>query len=287
MWRWLGFSRRWTTKAWGWAAFTFGVFLATLIATAAGRGTTALGSSISLSAIYVGITYMFPRFVSVSSIGVYAASAVGAVGAAFAGPWELAGVLATQSAAYYGLMWLGWKIYDYKVARAARWEARAQLAEARNIDRQTDEFAAALRPDVPRTYPDGQPYPALESYDEVTQLAKALKGSQHPDAEDLAVYCLKTLAGFASVNDARTHTASAAVEAYSARQLLLQAGLSEQERTLSRALLLILDYHENAEHELIMDIDPEATTKTDVRRPGGAGSPDGTPGSGRRRGRHQ
>lgn len=141
MWHWLGFSHRWTSGAWRWAAFSFGVFLAILIATAADRGTSALGSAIPISAIYVGIAYMFPRFVSVSSIGVNAGSAVGAVVAAFAGSWELAGVLAAQSAAYYGLMWLGWKIYSYKVARAARWEARAQLADARSIGRHTGEYA--------------------------------------------------------------------------------------------------------------------------------------------------
>ena len=130
---------------------------------------------------------------------------------------------------------------------------------AENI-RKTDEYATRFRGAVPTTFPDGSPYDALESYDEITELAKQLMGSSHPDAQDLAIYCFKTLAGFASVGSPETYTTSAAAEALTAREIMLQAGMVGEERVLSRALLLILDYHEKAGHQPAMD--PEQGTSS-------------------------
>ncbi|MEU3689193.1 hypothetical protein [Streptomyces narbonensis] len=249
MWHWLGFSHRWTSGAWRWAALAFGVFLAILIATAAGRGASVLGSAISVSAIYAGIAYMFPRFVSVSSTGVYAASAVGAVVAAFAGPWELAGVLAVQSAAYYGLMWLGWKIYSYKAARAARWEARAQLAEARSA---IDSWAAEAARLLPRQYPNGELFPE-DSVQQVQRVATRLSLTKHPDLSELLISFMLTfqrLAALAKSDGDDGYTVQFAEVMFESRAALLREGFASEAQALSEVHIAIVEYHRQAGNTL-------------------------------------
>ncbi|MEU6541616.1 hypothetical protein [Streptomyces sp. NPDC047000] len=131
-----------------------------------------------------------------------------------------------------------------------------QDARARAVN-MLEETAAEFWPKVPATFPDGTPFPARPAYDEIVALGRALAFSPHPDAADLMMYCFKTLAGFAEVANPETFLASNAVEAADARGLLLEAGMVQEERALSRGLLLILDYHEKAGHELVMDIDAE------------------------------
>ncbi|MFI6938852.1 hypothetical protein ACIBI4_06245 [Streptomyces sp. NPDC050418] len=125
--------------------------------------------------------------------------------------------------------------------------------------RKTDELAAEFRSDVPTAFPDGTPYPALQSYDEITDLAKRLLASGHPQGEELSMYCIKVLMNFALVASADAYKASTGVEAATAREIMLEAGWTEDERALSRALLLILDFHEKAGHQPIMDIEPGAS----------------------------
>ena len=120
-----------------------------------------------------------------------------------------------------------------------------------------EEQAAEFWPQVPAAFPDGTPFPARPAYDEIVALGRALAFSPHPEAAELMMYCLKTLAGFATVTNPETFRASNAVEATAARGLLLQAGMVQEERALSRGLLLILDYHEKAGHEVVMDLDAE------------------------------
>lgn len=243
MWRWLGFSQRWTSGAWRWAAFAFGVLLVTALAR--GRGDNLLQSAVVVFVIYVAITYMFPRFVSVSSIGIYAACAGGVMVSAFMGRWQLAGALAVQGVAHYGLMWLGWKIYGYKTARAARWEARAERAEAR---RQVDAWAAEAAPLVPRRYPNGEPFP-MDAVQQVQRVATRLSLTNHPDLSELLISCMmliQRLAALAKPEGENGYTVHFAEVMIATRNSLLQEGLTSEAETLRDAYFAIIEYHRQA-----------------------------------------
>ena len=243
MWRWLGFSQRWGSGAWRWAAFAFGVLL--VAALARGRGDDLLGSAAAVFVIYLCITYMFPRFVSVSSIGIYAACAAGLVVAAFLGRGQLAGALAAQGVAHYGLMWLGWKTYGYKEARAARWEARGQLAEARSA---VDSWAAEAAPLVPRTYPNGEPFP-VDAVQQVRRVATRLSLTNHSDLSELLISCMmlfQRLAALAKPEGENGYTVHFAEVMIATRNSLLQEGLTSEAETLREVYFAIIEYHRQA-----------------------------------------
>ncbi|MCX4474987.1 hypothetical protein OOK44_00755 [Streptomyces cellulosae] len=243
MWRWLGFSQRWESGAWRWAAFAFGVLL--VAALARGRGDDLLESAVAVFVIYVCITYMFPRFVSVSSIGIYAACAAGVVVAGFMGRWQLAGALAVQGVAHYGLMWLGWKTYGYKAARAARWELRGQLAEVRSA---LDACVAEAASMVPRMYPNGEPFP-VDAVQEVQRVATRLTLTNHPDMRELLFACtmlLQCLAALAKPQGENGFTVHFAEVMTATRNSLLQEGFASEADTLREAYFAIIEYHRQA-----------------------------------------
>ncbi|MFJ3841353.1 hypothetical protein ACIPY6_38405 [Streptomyces sp. NPDC090054] len=210
-----------------------------------GRGDNLLEGAVAVFVVYVGITYMFPRFVSVSSIGIYAACAAGVVVTAFMGRWQLAGALAVQGAAHYGLMWLGWKTYGYKVARATRWEVRGQLAEARS---QIDSWAAEAAPLVPRTYPNGEPFP-VDAVQQVQRVATRLSLTSHPDLGELLISCMmifQRLAALAKPEGENGYTVHFAEVMVATRNSLLREGLTSQADTLREAYFAIIEYHTQA-----------------------------------------
>ncbi|MDA0632259.1 hypothetical protein OUY22_02430 [Nonomuraea sp. MCN248] len=118
-------------------------------------------------------------------------------------------------------------------------------------------MAADFWTSVPSTYPNGSAFPAAEPYGQVVRLAKFLIASPHPEAADLTKFCVKVLACFSQAEEPESHRASLAVEALYVRKALLAAGLEQQERALSDALLLLLDYHEQSGHEVVLDLDKD------------------------------
>lgn len=243
MWRWLGFSQRWPSGVWRWAAFAFGVLL--VFALVRGSGDSLLEGAVGFFVIYVGLAYIFPRFVSVSSIGIYAACAAGVVVAGFMGRWQLAGALAVQGVAHYGLMWVGWKTYSYKMARAARWEARGQLAKVRSA---LDACVVEAASTVPHLYPNGEPFPA-DAVQQVHRVATRLTLTNHPDLRELLFACtmlLQRLAVLAKPEGENGFTVYFAEVMIATRNSLLQEGLTSEAETLREVYFAIIEYHQQA-----------------------------------------
>ena len=120
--------------------------------------------------------------------------------------------------------------------------------------RQIEEMARDWRPNVPKSYPDGTPFPAEQPFDDVVAVAKTITRAGYP--EPAGIFCLKLLAHLSTLNDEPFYRASFfGVEAPEVRHMLLQAGMRNEERALSAAGLLALDYHEKAGHRVVMNID--------------------------------
>ncbi|MFI6444312.1 hypothetical protein [Kitasatospora sp. NPDC050543] len=143
-------------------------------------------------------------------------------------------------------------------------EATGAVLRTRAVSR-LEETAAELWSYVPATFPDGTPFPARPAFDEVVALGRALVRSSPPHAADLMRYCLKALAGLATVADPRTYSVRAGIDTLAARRLLRQNGMIEWEQTLTRVLLLTVEYRWQAGHVAVSLATPR---KGDTADPG-------------------
>ncbi|MFJ1704795.1 hypothetical protein [Kitasatospora sp. NPDC088346] len=133
--------------------------------------------------------------------------------------------------------------------------------------RRLEETAAELWSFVPVTFPDGTSFPARRAFDEAVALGRAVIYASPPRAADLMRFCLKALAGLASVGDPHTYTVQAGIDAMAARTLLRQSGMAAWEQTLTRVLLLTVEYHRKAGHLPVAHRLPEGGSGPAPQRP--------------------
>lgn len=125
----------------------------------------------------------------------------------------------------------------------------------RDVER-LEEIARGWWPKVPQTFPDGTPFPARQPYDDVLAIAVKIRRTGGPAW--LLAFCMKVLAHYASLGEVSFYRLSfTGMEAPEARKDLLAAGMAAEERALSNALLLALDFHEKAGHRCIMNADAQ------------------------------
>ncbi|ROO86357.1 hypothetical protein EDD29_3921 [Actinocorallia herbida] len=118
--------------------------------------------------------------------------------------------------------------------------------------RRVDEMAAEFWAEAPRSLVE-DPLDARSRYDGVVGVAKTVIASPLANADELTRFCVKVLALYAAADE--PPRMSLAVEAPVVREMLIEAGMPEEERALSEAVLWLADYHSRVGHELVMDLD--------------------------------